>query len=71
MIKRRLDVDISEEQLAATIELARRLARFGYTKEEVIEHTLFHGGKVMERVAAGHEAERERARRVTQKIAAG
>jgi len=69
-ILRRLDAQVSDDQFEVVRDLARRLELFGYTRDEVIEHALYHGSKVMERVVIGHEAEAERAKRVAEKITA-
>lgn len=70
-ILRKLEAQIADDQFGVLIELSRRLAPFGYTRDEVIEHACYHGGKVLERVAAGHEAEAERAKRVAKACATG
>jgi hypothetical protein len=63
-IRKALSANISEEQLAAVKALAARLAGFGYTFDEVVEHCLYHGGKVLQPVAAHCEERAAAVKRV-------
>lgn len=55
-----LHATISDELAAQLADLARRLAPFGYSANEVIEQAVYHGSKTVECVAIGHESDAAR-----------